>query len=193
MKTLTQKIKDFWIPACAGMTGKGFTLIETLFAILIFSTALVALMSIAGRGISATSSARQQITAHYLAQEGLEVVRNMRDANYFRNAPWGTGFAVECIETSKCDVDYDPMPSAPPVLKESADTFLETDEEGFFIGSDLSEGTMTPFKRTIWVEARNPLADNSGPSEYEVISHVEWESKGVPRAVELRTILKKWQ
>lgn len=213
MRTLLQKIKKSWIPVLksiaictsrysrlnksgtfAGMTRgvRGFTLIETLFAILIFSAALVALMSIAGRGISATSSARQQITAHYLAQEGLEVVRNMRDANYVNRQLWTRGFVPDCEgETSSCNVVYNPMPDFPPALDPNASPILETNSEGFFV--DAGDGTPTLFSRFIWVESRHPLADGSGPSEYEVVSQVKWESKGVPRVVELRTLLKKWQ
>jgi Tfp pilus assembly protein PilV len=59
----------------------GFTLVETLIAISIFSLSIIALMSILGGGISNTNYAKTKITASYLAQEGIEYVRNMRD-NY---------------------------------------------------------------------------------------------------------------
>ncbi len=59
----------------------GFTLVETLIAISIFSVSIVALMSILGSGISNTNYAKTKITAEYLAQGGIEYVRNMRD-NY---------------------------------------------------------------------------------------------------------------
>ena len=47
----------------------GFTLVETLVAISIFSMSLVALMSILGSGISDTNYAKQKIIAGYLTQE----------------------------------------------------------------------------------------------------------------------------
>jgi prepilin-type N-terminal cleavage/methylation domain-containing protein len=58
---------------------KGFTLIETLIAISIFTTSIVALMSISSQGIKSTIYAKQKILATYLAQEGIEYVRNIRD------------------------------------------------------------------------------------------------------------------
>jgi len=57
----------------------GFTLVETLIAISIFSVSIVAMMSILGRGISDVNYAKKKLTASYLAQEGIEYVRNMRD------------------------------------------------------------------------------------------------------------------
>jgi len=57
----------------------GFTLVETLIAISIFSVSIIAMMSILGRGISDANYAKKKLTASYLAQEGIEYVRNMRD------------------------------------------------------------------------------------------------------------------
>lgn len=59
--------------------GGGFTLVETLVAISIFTMSILALLSILASGISDTNYAKQKIIAGYLAQEGIEYVRNMRD------------------------------------------------------------------------------------------------------------------
>mgnify|MGYP001602764795 FL=1 len=58
---------------------RGFTLVETLIAISIFSVSIIAMMSILGGGIANTNYAKNKMTASYLAQEGIEYVRNMRD------------------------------------------------------------------------------------------------------------------
>lgn len=57
----------------------GFTLIETLIAVSIFSVSILSLMAVLSQGISDTNYAKQKIIAAYLAQEGIEYVRNMRD------------------------------------------------------------------------------------------------------------------
>lgn len=57
----------------------GFTIVETLVALSIFSLSVTALIVVAGQGISNTGSAGSKITADYLAQEGVEIIRNMRD------------------------------------------------------------------------------------------------------------------
>ena len=60
---------------------KGFTLVETLIAISVFTLSIVALMSFLSQNISNTGYAKKKIIAAYLAQEGIEYIRNMRD-NY---------------------------------------------------------------------------------------------------------------
>ncbi|MFA5095388.1 MAG: prepilin-type N-terminal cleavage/methylation domain-containing protein [Candidatus Paceibacterota bacterium] len=81
-KYFKQNNKGFTRTPKFGVTpkGGGFTLVETLVAISIFSVSIVALMTILGSGISNTNYAKTKIIASYLAQEGIEYVRNMRDS-----------------------------------------------------------------------------------------------------------------
>lgn len=58
---------------------RAFTLVETLVAISIFSVSILGLMSVLASGISNTNYAKQKTMASYLAQEGIEYVRNLRD------------------------------------------------------------------------------------------------------------------
>ena len=78
IKSLKQKNKKNACPAKL-QRSRGFTLVETLVAISIFSMSIVALMSVLGSGISNTNYAKTKIIASYLAQEGIEYIRNMRD------------------------------------------------------------------------------------------------------------------
>ncbi len=57
----------------------GFTLVETLVAISIFVMSILALMSVLSSGIADTGYAKKKMVATYLAQEGIEYVRNQRD------------------------------------------------------------------------------------------------------------------
>ena len=70
---------------------KGFTLLETLIAVTILVTALVGPMTIASNGLNSAFFARDQVTAFYLAQEGIEFVRYVRDTNTLRNQPLADG------------------------------------------------------------------------------------------------------
>ena len=75
----------------------GFTLVETLVAVSIFSISILGMMSVLGSSIANTNYAKRKIIATYLAQEGIEYIRNMRDTavlyngggnwNSFRNTP----------------------------------------------------------------------------------------------------------
>ena len=85
---------------------KGFTLIETMVAISILMVAIVAPMSLAAQSLSAAYYARDQITAFYLAQEGIEVVRSVRDTNILKIAGSLTvlllaGFIIIFIRSDK--------------------------------------------------------------------------------------------
>jgi len=58
---------------------RGFTLIETMVAVSILSLAVAGPLVTASRAIVAAQTARDQLTASYLAQEGIEYVRALRD------------------------------------------------------------------------------------------------------------------
>lgn len=60
-------------------TSQGFSLVETLVAIAILLVVIVGPMSIATNSAGSTSFANQQITAYFLAQEGLELAQKGRD------------------------------------------------------------------------------------------------------------------
>ena len=68
----------------------GFTLVETLVAIMIFTMSVLAMLSIMSSGITNTTNDKNKIIAGYLAQEGIEYVRNIRDnfALYPANGSW---------------------------------------------------------------------------------------------------------
>lgn len=66
-------------------TAKGFTLIETLVAITLLTVAVVTPMTLTNRSLSTAYYARDQIAAFYLAQEGIEAVRAVRDGNILLN------------------------------------------------------------------------------------------------------------
>ncbi len=67
---------------------KGFTLVETLVAISIFTVSLLGIMSVLASGIANTNYAKRKMTATYLAQEGIEYVRNMRDDYMLYDKNW---------------------------------------------------------------------------------------------------------
>jgi type II secretory pathway pseudopilin PulG len=70
----------------------GFTLVETLVAIAIFSMSILSLMVVLGGGISDATYAKRKMTAAYLAQEGIEYMRNMRDTLALSSETPGAGW-----------------------------------------------------------------------------------------------------
>ncbi|OGI73644.1 hypothetical protein A3D42_01415 [Candidatus Nomurabacteria bacterium RIFCSPHIGHO2_02_FULL_41_18] len=94
---------------------QAFTLVETLVAISVFSLSVIALMSVLATGISDTVYAKKKITAAYLAQEGIEYVRNIRDTYTLYSATgaigWAafntkmTGAGARCHQANGCYLD----------------------------------------------------------------------------------------
>ncbi|MFA6463471.1 MAG: hypothetical protein WCV55_00520 [Candidatus Paceibacterota bacterium] len=88
----------------------GFTLVETMVAITILLTTIVGPMEIASKALFSSFYARDQITAYYLAQEGVEYLRHERDV-YYLQVPtpidWPADFS-NCLVTANnigCRVD----------------------------------------------------------------------------------------
>ncbi len=79
---------------------QGFTLVETLVAIAIMMIAIAGPLYTADRAILAAEISRDQLIASYLAQEGIEYVRMMRDNAFLAVYPntsnaW-TSFISQC-------------------------------------------------------------------------------------------------
>ena len=175
---------------------RGFTLIEALFAILIFSAALVSLLAISSKGIAATEQVKNETTAYYLAQEGLEVARNGRDTSFVQMAHGATGLAwtdsfaktpSDCTNpVTPCYVDYQGGLSVPILVQGSGPASYDVFQTA---SNQFSNQGVTPsgFSRTVEV------LPTASPDEYTALSKVAWTSKGVTRSVSLRTLLKRWQ
>jgi len=88
---------------------RGFTLLETLVAISILIVAITATFSAAQSGLASAIEARDQVVAFYLAQEAVELVRNVRDENSLQGLPWLTGLSAivsdSCYFGKSCVVD----------------------------------------------------------------------------------------
>lgn len=70
---------------------KGFTLVETLIGLMILTIAIVSATSLLISLISSNKMIVKNLQAYYLAQEGLEGVRNIRDTNWLHNLDWKKG------------------------------------------------------------------------------------------------------
>ncbi len=65
---------------------------ETMIAIAIFSISIIAVMSVLSDGVSDTTYAKKKILAAYLAQEGIEYARNIRDTYVLYSATGTIGW-----------------------------------------------------------------------------------------------------
>lgn len=170
---------------------KAFTVLETLFAVLIFSMSLASLMAVSGEGIIAVTSAREEMIASYLNQEAVEAVRWYRDNQKLTTtSPVFTNlFPPSCVTSSACSVNIDP-PNAPifaPCGSPSAGTCAPIYESsGVYSTTPLSGGAVTVFKRGLVISV------NTTNNTARVTSRVVWNSKGINRTNELQVTLTEW-
>ena len=74
---LFRKQKKKACPPCLkhSFCRRGFTLVEMLVAVSIFTASILALLGILAQGISNTGYAKRKMIASYLAQEGVEYMK----------------------------------------------------------------------------------------------------------------------
>jgi prepilin-type N-terminal cleavage/methylation domain-containing protein len=181
---------------------KGFTLIETLIAILIFSVSIVALITITSTGSADGNFVKEKQTAYLLSQEGVEMVRYVRDSVMRAGADWAGSsgsfldIVSDCVDPAGCDIDTQELAAnsgSPVPIISCANPelcrFYYDDMSGFYGHSILlqNSGVYTDFIRTIRIE---PLS--GGTEEARIISTVEFEYGGRDFQVQLEEVITSW-
>ncbi len=133
---------------------RGFTLIETLVAITVLLVAIGGPMTIAARGLQTAFFAREQITAQYLAQEGAEYVRWVRDTNELQGRGWLTGLSA-CGSARGCRFDMRNTANVPACSASGAQNRLRLDGGTFGTARGMyyhgNGGTETFFERCMQI------------------------------------------
>lgn len=162
-------------------SSRGFTLVEVLVALTILTVGLIPAFQQATTAISLSGSIRNSLIASNLAQEGLEVVRAIRDANWFADQPFNQGLdggtpGFDYIYL----VQYDsrapiPIGSNPPLKFDSASGLYQ-----------YTTGTDTIFHRAIYAQP-----DPTGAS-MKIVSQVSWIEKGISKIYSVEYYLYDW-
>jgi hypothetical protein len=147
---------------------KGFTIGEIVIGIALLSFGVVLTYGSFTAISTSTYNLSPKITATYLAQEGMEIIRNLRDNNFLNGVTWNTGLLNSPCNTG-CQLDY--KTSATAQLAAYNDTFLGLNSDGFY-SYDIG-ATQTIFKRKITI-----TQVQSGANTIDVQSQVTWTYKG---------------
>lgn len=167
------------LPAAQGRYRKsasrrGFSLVETLVAITILLIAIVGPMTMAARGLQSAFYAREQITAALLAEEGVELVRALRDKSALeRRNNWFTYIPPACGSSNAhgCGIDARNLELF-NCAGGGGGCRLKYDETGAsdrgFYTHDTGEDTL--YTRRIWVN------EAAGGREADITVKVSWRS-----------------
>jgi len=152
---------------------------EAIVAIFVITTGLVGVLSLVSQTISASTFSKDKLIAAYLAQEGIEIVRNIRDTNWLQSLSWNNGLAVGTYEA-----DYDSQSLSPysgsPLNLESLTSYY-----------GYNSGNATKFTRKITISEPNTVNCPAGVC-LNVTVLVEWQEKGNIHSVEAQENLYNW-
>jgi prepilin-type N-terminal cleavage/methylation domain-containing protein len=86
-------------PKTKSLSQAGFTVVEVIVALAVFSIGILATLSMANFGLQASSSNERTVTGLNLAREGVEAVRNIRDSNWNVKARGigGSAYTWDCL------------------------------------------------------------------------------------------------
>ncbi|MDD5569363.1 MAG: prepilin-type N-terminal cleavage/methylation domain-containing protein [Candidatus Pacebacteria bacterium] len=150
---------------------KSFTLIEMLVACFLISIALLGAYAGITKYSQQNKQARENFVASMLGQEGVEIVRNIRDANWVNGAAWDTGLtACNCTGTVGCEAEFDDTALVSYADWPTNGHYLYIENgTGFYRYVSGANDTKTPFRRQICI-------DTSVANELHIVVNMFWAS-----------------
>ncbi|MFH1346890.1 MAG: hypothetical protein ABIH10_01420 [Spirochaetota bacterium] len=138
----------------------GYLLVELMIGISIAVVGLLGILGLLSRSMSLSRVISSQLTANYLAAEGVEISKNIIDANIIQGKSWNQGFDMN----GSFEADY-------------SSTNLELNQNRKLLFDESSNlysyesGEESPFTRIISVY---PI----GSDEIKIDSTVSWTDRG---------------
>lgn len=162
----------------------GFTLIEALVTIAIVSIGIIGSTNLLNNSFYLGVVAQNKLIASNLAQEGFELVRNVRDSNYISglaSTQWLSGLQ-NCQLPSGCMVSINPSNPTGAISVLAAPVFSSNTPPQMCYGSGYyyydsnnllcPTNTQVPFARVVHISSVS--AD-----EIKVVVNVFWQQRGV--------------
>ncbi|MDO8436188.1 MAG: hypothetical protein Q7S82_02270 [bacterium] len=157
-----------------------FTLIEVVIATFILVTGIMGAFAVIQQVTAYVSTSSDRLIAAYLTQEGIEIVRNIRDGNWLKNFDWKTGL-TGCEAPLGCEADYNDRS-----LTSYGGRYLKLNDRFY----NYNSGADTKFKRKIIV---TPAIDPDGADILKVVVSVEWKEKGSFKLFSAQENLYNWK
>lgn len=163
---------------------KGFSLIEVLVALAFLTIVSLSVIQLVTRARQAAEVARQDFVAANLAREGLELVRAVRDTNWFASSDRSLWIQDDMCDTFTYDSE---------MLREGADVGSEAVADLYIQDNDewthSAAGESTPYQRVLTVDCNDKDSD---PAFVTVTAEVRWQNRGLPHEVVLKEKLYNW-
>lgn len=175
----------------------GFTLLETLIAVFLVTLAIVTFLGSASRGIVSTRQALNRVNAQLLAQEGIEIIRNIRDnqvvsAQHIELIPGSGILNPNFCSTNGCTVDVSSLtPTQPGIYPaKSFSCGISSSCAKLYLNNGLyshtPSATPTPFSRVITIEP------DGSQEAAKITSTVQWTNGASTDSIKVVTYLTNW-
>lgn len=186
---------------------RGFTLLESMVAVAILAISVAAPIYAASRALVAVQNAKDQLTASFLAQEGVEFIRMNRDTWYLVKYKADTATASDegwkffrLLVRDRCSSAFggcwvDPRSSSigkrcniypsskcPELYLTEGGEYRLTDDGGY----DLTSGDSSIFTRVVTVDTVDSHTE-------KVTSTVSWDHHGKRYEAKVVDYLTAWQ
>lgn len=175
-------------------TQKGFTVLESIVAIMILSLGVSGAFSAIQQSLSQSIIAKDEVKAFYLAQEAIEIIRNKRDNNQLAIIGGGTNNWLSGIAGVAGDPCYFGKTCRADATGPSS-IYLYSCSGGWDSCSYLSQnqttyiyaysGTVSNFRREIQIESVNV-------NEIMVTVRVSWKKGLINKEFKIKTHLFNW-
>jgi Tfp pilus assembly protein PilV len=161
------------------MKKNSFTILEAIFAISILTVGIFGVSSLISQFLTSSSISNQRLIAAYLAQEGIEIVRNIRDTNLLEGESLDAGL-TNC--SSGCsNFDYRSQ-SLPDNSNCSGKNFLDL-VNNFYQCSGSSPASL---KRIVTITQIN------NPPGLKVVVEVSWKERGRTHRITVQENFYNW-
>lgn len=193
----------------------GYTILEVIIALSVLIVGIISILTLVVGSLSTTVSALDYLVAANLAREGVELVRNQRDTNWYKSNSFDFGLTNDTYFTAV--IDYNDInankdlvftfvpnniDSSVSQLKRSAggvytrDTGANTDYYRLIylnnICQNIDADPLVPGNETVKENGADcgPLETKIG---IDIVSKVKWTTKENPKTVELRDRVYNWR
>lgn len=167
---------------CKKNNQAGLTLVEVLVTIFLFGVSLTAISYIINYNVITADDLLNDSIASGLLQEGVEVARNLRDADWFAGRPFGAFGTASAAPDGTYLIQWDSQS-----LTAFSDIFLKKDPANGLYG--YTTGNATIFKRTVQVSTIPAI-----PAIEKIITvSVTWRARSGTKSVNAEEHLFNWR
>ena len=169
------------------MKKNSFTLLEAIFAISILTLTISGSFALISRLLSFSPQVQSKLIASYLAQEGIEIIRNIRDTNWVQGEE---NWLKNLSTTTSYYLDHKSQKFPDDAPCNNDFLFLSTTTDDYY--NCRGQGTKTKFQRKIKI-SEPATADCPAGNCVSIEVEVSWQEKGQTQSVKVIEHLYNWK